>query len=359
MTRHVNVGLPFDRWPKEDRRLWSEVFTGTDRYADRSTAALSVTTRYGRLATYRQWLGFLDVLSPELLDMPPAQRVTPATVEDYVGYLRQNCRETTVAIEIQRLFLVMRTLHPSTDWTWVNRICRRIAREARPMEHPEVHTPELYALGLFLMDSAMEKASHQGITKSCAVRYRDGLLISFLAVAPIRRGALSRLTVDADLAKVNRRWLVKIPAKFTKTRTPQDFQLSERLTGYLDTYLNEIRPAFPGADGHSGLWPYIGRPMTDRMIWRRVIKRTRAGLGVAVSPHRFRNAAATFLTMQDPANAYAARDLLGHKSLDMTQKHYVDRAQSRLAGRSLANILKRFSADRLVTTFNVHKNPEL
>lgn len=344
MTKHINVGLPFELWPREDRRLWSEVFTGTDRYADRSTAALSITTLYGRRAAYRQWLGFLDLVAPELLDLSPAERVTLTTVEDYVGYLRQNCRETTVSIEIQRLFLVMRALYPSTDWKWVNRICRRIAREARPMKHPEVHTPDLYALGLFLMDSAMEKASHQGITKSCAFRYRDGFLIALLVEAPIRRGALSRLTIDAHLAKVNRRWLVKVPAKFTKTKIPQDFQLSERLTGYLDAYLHEIRPAFPGADGHSGLWPYIDRPMTDRMIWRRVVKRTRAGLGVAVSPHRFRNAAATFLTMQDPANAYAARDLLGHKSLNMTQKHYVDRAQSRLAGRTLAGILRKISS---------------
>lgn len=344
MTKHVNVGLPFDRWPQDDRRLWTIAFSGTDVFADTASGPLSPTTLYGRRAAYGQWLGFLDLMAPELLALTPDDRVTLATVSDYVEYLRQNCRETTVSIEIQRLFLVIRVLYPSTDWKWVNRICRRIARYARPMKHPEVQTPALNRLGLFLMDSALEEAAHRGtLTKSCAFRFRDGFLIALLVEAPIRRRALSRLTLDAHLEKLGRLWCVKVPAKLTKTKTPQDFVLSARLSTYLDTYLEKIRPAFPGSDGHQSLWPYIDRPMTDRMIWRRVVKRTRVELGFAVSPHRFRNAAATFLTTQDPANAYAARDLLGHRSINMTQKHYVDRAQSRLAGRTLSSILERFA----------------
>lgn len=340
MARRVNPGLPFERWPADDRRLWQSAFSNTDIFADNSVGNLSKVTLYGRLAAYREWLGFVDQAAPELLALPPAERVTLETAEAYVGHLRQNCRETTVATEMQRLYLVMRVLCPSHDWIWVNRICRRIFRGARPMKHPEVQTPELYQLGLFLMDTALEKATRQRqLTRSCAVRYRDGLLIAVLVEAPMRRGALSQLLVNRHLRKVAQHWYVNVPAEMTKTKTPQDYRFSERLSRYLDIYLAQIRPAFSGADTHTSLWPYIGRAMTDRMIWRRIIRRTRDGLGVAVSPHRFRNAAATFLTMQDPANAFAARDLLGHKSLTMTKKHYVDRAQSRMAGQKLADIL--------------------
>lgn len=346
MAKRVNSGLPFERWPLADRRLWQSAFSNTDIFADGSVAGLKPTTLYGRLAAYRQWLGYVEAAAPELLALLPHQRVTLEAIEDYVGHLRQNCRETTVGIEIQRLYLVMRVLCPSHDWAWVNRICRRIFRGSRAMRHPEVQSPELYRLGLFLMDTALEKAEHQKLlTRSCAIRYRDGLLIAFLVEAPVRRAALARLLINRHLSKIGQHWYVNVPAELTKTKTPQDYTLSVRLSHYVDTYIAQIRPAFSGADTHSSFWPFIGRPMTDRMIWRRVIRRTRDGLGIAVPPHRFRNAAATFLTLQDPANAFAARDLLGHKSLTMTKKHYVDRAQSRIAGQQLSSIIQKIKTN--------------
>ena len=79
--------------------------------------------------------------------------------------------------------------------------------------------------------------------------------------------------------------------------------------------------------------------MTDKMIRRRIITRTKEMLGVEVSPHRFRNAAATFVAVADPENIRMTKDLLGHKSFQMTEEHYIDGAQSRIAGRELARIL--------------------
>ena len=89
------------------------------------------------------------------------------------------------------------------------------------------------------------------------------------------------------------------------------------------------------------LWTYVGRAMTDKMIRRRTIRWTRGALGVAVSPHRFRNAVANFILASDPENVRMAKDLLGHASFAMTEKHYIDPAQSRLAGRALHNILSK------------------
>jgi integrase/recombinase XerD len=342
MTSRVNVGLPFEEWPSEDRKLWSAAFDGTDIFADQAAAGLAPSTVYGRRAAYSLFLGFLQTVAPELLASRPAERVTIRLIEDYVGYLRQNCRDTTVVIELERLFFVIRTFFPDSDWAWLYRICRRIARDAKPIKHQEIMSPQLYSIGLSLMDSALVKAKRAGhLSKPTAIRFRDGLLIALLIEAPVRRGALSRLRIDEHVEKHAARWWVIVPGKLTKTGVPQDFQLSPRLSAYMDTYLEKIRPAFPGASSHSGLWPYLGRPMTDRMIWRRVIKRTKAKLGFAVSPHRFRTASATFLVTQDPANAHAARDLLGHKSFSMTQKHYIDRAQSRVAGRKLSNVLSK------------------
>ena len=208
------------------------------------------------------------------------------------------------------------------------------------MKHPQALSSDLYAIGLRLMDRALAKASALGrLTKSCAVRYRDGLLIATLAEAPMRRGAFSRLQVGEHVIRVGQRWYLTVPAEFTKTKTAQEYELSDRLSRYMSIYLEQIRCEFPGADRHDSLWPYEGRAMTDKMIRRRTVKWTSRALGFPVSPHRFRNAAATFISIADPENIRVAKDLLGHRSFSMTEKHYIDGAQSRIAGRELAALL--------------------
>jgi integrase len=303
-------------------------------------ASLAPATKYGRKADYGLWLNFLSHIFPDALKLAPGDRVDHTRVEDYVEYLRENCRETTIAHCLARLFYTIRLICPDRNWQWLYRISRRIAAKAVPIKHRQVLSSDLNALGLRLMDRAMIKANALGrLTKSCAVAYRDGLLIATLVEAPMRRGAFSRLLIDEHMVPLGQQWCLAVPAENTKTSTAQEYELSVRLSRYMDIYLDQIRPEFPGADTHNRLWPYEGRPMTDKMIRRRIIKWTRLGLGFEVNPHRFRNAAATFISIADPENIRVAKDLLGHRSFAMTERHYIDCAQSRMAGRELAAIL--------------------
>src|SRR5262249_30118172 len=75
--------------------------------------------------------------------------------------------------------------------------------------------------------------------------------------------------------------------------------------------------------------------MDGGAIYARVRQRTRDALGFPVNLHRFRHAAATLWSINDPKNVRGAKDLLGHSSFRTTEKHYV-MAQSRLAGRVFA-----------------------
>ena len=60
-------------------------------------------------------------------------------------------------------------------------------------------------------------------------------------------------------------------------------------------------------------------------------------VGIRVNPHRFRHAAATLLSIHDPANVRCAKDL-GHASFGTTEAHYI-MAQSRMARRVVARIV--------------------
>ena len=81
--------------------------------------------------------------------------------------------------------------------------------------------------------------------------------------------------------------------------------------------------------------------MDHGSIYAAVRKRTRKALGFGVNLHRFRHAAATLWSTQDPANVRGAKDLLGQASFQTTEKHYI-MAQSRLAGRALARVVGRY-----------------
>ena len=89
-----------------------------------------------------------------------------------------------------------------------------------------------------------------------------------------------------------------------------------------------------------------GRPIRVA-AWRQnfinetVGKRTRQAFGFPVNLHRFRHAAATQWSIQDPTNVRGAKDLLGHSSFKTTEKHYI-MAQSRIAGRALARAIGRY-----------------
>jgi hypothetical protein len=74
-------------------------------------------------------------------------------------------------------------------------------------------------------------------------------------------------------------------------------------------------------------------------IYDAVRRRTFERLGVSVNLHRFRGAAGKFWSISDPANVCGAKDLLGHTDFGTTQRHYIG-AQSRLAGRALAKVLR-------------------
>ncbi|TIP25750.1 MAG: site-specific integrase [Mesorhizobium sp.] len=288
------------------------------------------------------FLGFLDFAHPDFLQAPLADRVTPVIVREFVDYLRTNCRDTTVADCLARLYYVVRALAPDHDWQWIYRASRSIARKAVPIRHPQVLSVDLYKVGFSLMERACKKAGASGrLTKSAAILFRDGLLIATLVEAPMRRRAFSSLLLNEHVVKQGSCWSIHVPAKLNKTPHTQDYQLSDRLSECMTLYVEQVRNAFPGAGGHLGLWPYEGRPMTDKMIRRRTMKWTRRALGVGVSPHRFRNAAANFISVSNPEGILVARDLLGHRTFATTEKHYLDGARSRAAGSVLTEILDR------------------
>ena len=202
---------------------------------------------------------------------------------------------------------------------------------------------QLYVVGIELMDRAAAEAdAAKMVSKAQALQYRDGLIIAFLALIPLRRRTLVMLRIGKHLVKSGGCWSLDIPEADTKTKDALDYSISKTISMRIDDYLERFRGRIPDAGKHLGLWASNkGCPMSDDAIYAAVFKRTKTALGFGVNLHRFRHAAASLWSIQDPVNVRGVKDLLGQDSFNTTETHYIT-SRSRISGRKLAHALDLF-----------------
>jgi integrase len=346
MKHAPKMQLPLAAWPEEDWKRWTSANqAGADRFDDCGRAAhLAEPTRRNLQGCYARFLGFVSLRRPALLEGAPADRVDRQSIADYVAFRQPSCSDSGIAIELGHLRQALRYICPESDWWWLATIAKRIGSNAKskPPKHHLVTSETLYALGLKLMDEAAANAeSGTPVSKPDAMKYRDGLLIALLALIPLRRRTVTALRIGQQLVKSGDLWELMIPAQDTKTKRALDFPISIALSRRIDRYLYQFRCRIPRAEMHNGLWPSNkGRLMDHGTVYDTVCRRTREALGFPVSLHRFRSAAGTFWSIQDPLNVRGVKDLLGHASFDTTEKHYI-MTQSRVAGHALARAMDR------------------
>jgi integrase/recombinase XerD len=243
----------------------------------------------------------------------------------------------------------LRLICPDVDWSWLLTITKRIAAVAprRTKKQPLVTIERLYLLGIELMDHAVaDPRRHGEISKQTAMEYRDGLLIALLALFILRRRTVTAIRIGKQLVRTGKLWALAVPPEDTKNEQALDFSISVDMSRRIDVYLKDFRVRLPGAHSHNGLWASNKRaPMSASAIYDAVRRRTKKAFGVGVNLHRFRHAAASFWSIQDPVNVRGVKDLAGHASYDQTTNKYYVMGQSRLAGRALAEAIDVPSCD--------------
>ena len=124
-----------------------------------------------------------------------------------------------------------------------------------------------------------------------------------------------------------------------KSGRPFETSVPDWIVPFLERYLREVRPMYPAAAQHDGLWCSTkGGPLTDKAIYRIITDRTRAAFGQPVNPHLFRHCAATTIAILQPGRIAVARDLLGHSSMATTNAYY-NKARSIEASRLYAGVV--------------------
>jgi integrase len=174
-----------------------------------------------------------------------------------------------------------------------------------------------------------------------ALTYRDGLMIALLAADPIRRSNFASLTLHQNIVRVGSIWVIVLAAEETKGRKALEYPVPPRVGERLDRYLTHYRPVIHGSRTHAGLWASTkGCPMMSGAIYDAVCRRTKAAFGQSINLHLFRDAAATFWSMNDPEAVMGTRDLLGHEKFSTTDQFY-RQSQTMTASRGYAQMLER------------------
>ncbi|WP_170337399.1 site-specific integrase [Ruegeria arenilitoris] len=116
---------------------------------------------------------------------------------------------------------------------------------------------------------------------------------------------------------------VHLSAEDTKDKKERWFPLPKLLVQPMVSYLGIYRPILVGPKTSNALWiSQYGDPITANGLSRELPKAAKRLLGVKLRTHNSRHIAATSLAETDPENVNIIRDILGHATLDMSQKHY-------------------------------------
>lgn len=320
--------------------LWERAFCNNDDpFGEAAGARLAKASQDRCLWAWRRFFGFLAISEPSALKVAPTERLTIARLRPFVAHLAETNAPRSVASHVEALYQAARAMMPDHDWTWLKSIKARLyaAAPAQSSTGPVITSLQLLDLGQRLMEES-KPASGTPISLHNAVRYRDGFLAAFVAFIPIWPRNLAALEIGRQIVREGNRWFVIIPLEETKTGKPIEFLVPELLEPYLVFYLDFVRPRILGSRACAALWvsPKCGGALS-RVGIKKSFGRLSSRLGVHITPHDARAAAATTWAIFAPDQICIASDLLTHSDR-RTIKHY-NRARGIEASRAYRQVI--------------------
>jgi integrase/recombinase XerD len=341
MTR-VRTSLHMSEWPGRDQELWRAANSfGGFLEPDGKAAHWRDKTRKGIIKRYSLWLGYLT--SANLLDTgeAPSDRINEHTLAGYVHWLEaRGNSSTTVSGCVRDLNEAIRVMEPGADRGVIKDLAAKLHAREEPVraKHTRImHPDELLSGAVAFLDDVSNHKFRGEVSR--AGKYRDGLVIACLACRPIRLENLTSIIIGQHLVADGNHWLCGFEAGEMKDDQTISFRFPDRLTPYLDTYMDAYRPVLLRENTSQNLWISTrGTPMSEQAIYWNTCRMTEELFGQRVNPHLFRDCAASALATDDPEHILAIARILGHSSITTTNRHY-NQSQMTAAGDILHGVL--------------------
>lgn len=326
MMSTANSSLGLSEWPDADRQAWVDACRPAVRLIRGGPAGhLSEITRADYANRYGAFLGFLDRCGSLRRDLPAAALVTSDNVDAYLTDLRGRLSSVSQYNCISMLRRVAIAIAPGMDFGWL----REIEDDLKFLMQPRAKFDRLVTIdrlveaGLALIVEA-ERFKTDPVIRAIGVR--NGLIIALLALCHIRLKNFAALEIDRTFRNVNGTWWVTIPQTITKTKTrPIEKPFPRFVNRYIELYLQDCRSVLLRDANDRGLWisSTTGRTMTKKPLGTLISKITQQTLGVDVSPHLFRHAAASTAAAGPGTPPGLASAMLGHTDSRITEEHYI------------------------------------
>ena len=174
------------------------------------------------------------------------------------------------------------------------------------------------------MQQARSANDHAPI--KAAVTAQLAVAIAILTFAPIRLSNLVGIELGKNLIKpggLNTPYWLVFPHYDVKNRVDLNFQFDQFLTDLIDEYVHEFRPALLRGANTSWLFPgESGEPKTSNTFGTQITQRIQKAVGLRITVHQFRHAAAAIYLKHRPGDYETVRRLLGHRSIQTTIHFY-------------------------------------
>jgi site-specific recombinase XerD len=340
--------LPVGDWPPADRAAWEKACRPAIRLkAGGSASHLGRVSRNDIANRYGAFLGSLQrrgVLDPH---SQPAGQVTQPNVQAYIAELKaRDLTSGTIWNAIYKLRWAAELMSRQTDFGWLREIENDLALLIEPKSKLDrlVLAERLVEAGLRLVADTLKGAKNEF---DRAKGVRNGLMIALLAACPIRIKNFANLEIGRTFKQVDGSWWICLPASSTKSHRLDERRIPNYLNKIIELYLTQGRPRLIGSrPGTNWLWisSRTGGRFTTKNLGTLISKVTLHTIGVDVSPHLFRTAAATTAALYGTTTPHLASAVLGHTDSRVTYEHY-NLASSVNATKAYAVIVRQYHSD--------------
>jgi site-specific recombinase XerD len=181
---------------------------------------------------------------------------------------------------------------------------------------------EVVSLPNVLMQQARAAQDHAPTKAAVAAQLAVGIAI--LTFAPIRLSNLVGIELDKNLIKpggLNTPYWLVFPHYDVKNRVDLNFTFDQPLTDLIDEYIHDFRPTLLRGGNAPWLFPgEDGKPKTAFGV--QITERIQKAVGLRITPHQFRHAAAAIYLKNRPGDYETVRRLLGHRNIQTTVDFY-------------------------------------
>jgi integrase len=253
-----------------------------------------------------------------------ASFVTPGNVARYKAELDARVRSVTVWNAIYKLRRAAQLIAPGGDFNWLAEIEKDIALVMEPRSKADrlVLATRLVEAGLTMIKEA-EMFGKTAIARAKGLR--NGLIIALLGLHPMRIKNFAALTIGDTFVNLNGRWWLHTPAEETKSHGIDERQVPKFMTEIVNRYINVHSSVLcRGNIEQCALWisSTTGQRFTAKNLGTLISKLTLESIGVDVSPHLFRTAAASTAAIYAADRPHLPSALLNHRDPRIAEDHY-------------------------------------